>query len=147
MPLSLAIPQASLPSLSAVALLALRVVDLLGPSPPLAAPIVCQAEAPPAAGWEPPLRGALAVCEARLSELAVCKEGENKFEETEAADIPVWSVLAALWIEKILICLVWRCCRRNGGQQRDREATGVGQVRNSAHASARARMLGNGVLE
>ena len=144
---TLALPSVHLPSVSAVALLLLRVADILGPGHP--ASVAC----PVPTAVEPvvndfPWRVALAQCEARLSDQAVCGL-EDRSEAETVRDFPVWSVLAALVLGKLLVTLVWCCFRHGSGaqQQRDREEKGVGQGWSPTHAPTRARMLGNGVLE
>ena len=140
--------RASLPSVSAVALLVLRAADLLT-SPPFS-PVVCQVSDQASGGLAAVWKESLALCEARLEEAAVCKVEDERKEKSSGGqpDLPVWSVLVPLVLEKVgRAC--WACCRRCG-QGHEEGGEGASRFRKARFAFTppqRARMLGGGVLE
>ena len=140
--------RASLPSVSAVALLALRAADLLT-SPP-SSPVVCQVSEQASGGLAAVWKDSLARCEARLEEAAFCKVEDERKEKSggEQLDLPVWSVLEPLVLEKVgRAC--WACCRRCcRGHEEGREVpTHFRKARIASAPPQRAHMLGGGVLE
>ena len=140
--------RASLPSVSAVALLALRAADLLT-SPP-SSPVVCQVSEQASGGLAAVWKDSLALCEARLEEAAFCKVEDERKEKSsgDQLDLPVWSVLVPLVLDKVCRAC-WTCCRRCC-RRHEEGGEGATHLRKSRVAFAppqRARMLGGGVLE
>ena len=138
--------RASLPSVSAVALLVLRAADLLGKPPP--PPVVCQFAEQSSGGAAASWRDSLALCEARLEESGFCKVEDERKEQSGGGprlDLPVWSLLVPLVLDRVS----WACWRRCGKRHEEggKGATHLRQGRIAFTPPQRARMLGAGVIE